>query len=105
MFRGGLDRSRCLHLSSPMVRVCKPKPIGMATLTAPWNLRSSIRKLRLAIRIKLLQIHIAIWQRVEMHGAEERARRLDQQNRFGKTVVVKAFAEVHAGLDGKRAES
>ena len=30
---------RCLHLTSPMVRVCKPKPIG-CTPIAPWNLRS-----------------------------------------------------------------
>ena len=31
---------RCLHLTSPMVRVCKPKPTGKASLTAPWNLRT-----------------------------------------------------------------
>jgi len=28
-----------LASNSPMVRVWKPKPIGKATLTAPWNLR------------------------------------------------------------------
>src|SRR3954463_4864267 len=39
MLRGGRACGRCLHLTSPMVRVWKPKPIGKATLTAPWNLR------------------------------------------------------------------
>jgi hypothetical protein len=29
-----------LHPTSPMVRVWKPKPIGKATLTAPWNLQA-----------------------------------------------------------------
>jgi hypothetical protein len=39
-----------LASDSPMVRVWKPKPTGKATLTAPWNLRSSYenqKKLRL----------------------------------------------------------
>src|SRR5439155_26336654 len=36
---GGRAYGRCLHPTSPMVRVRKPKPIGKATLTAPWNLR------------------------------------------------------------------
>src|SRR3954463_9119929 len=41
MLRGGRACGRCLHLTSPMVRVWKPKPIGKATLTAPWNLRAA----------------------------------------------------------------
>src|ERR1700756_3024932 len=39
MAAGGRAYGRCLHPTSPMVRVWKPKPIGKATLTAPWNLR------------------------------------------------------------------
>src|SRR5437667_6202962 len=35
---GGRAYGRCLHPTSPMVRVWKPKPIGKTTLTAPWNL-------------------------------------------------------------------
>src|SRR5262249_1733705 len=38
MTRDGRAHVGCLHLASPMVRVCKPKPIG-CTPIAPWNLR------------------------------------------------------------------
>src|SRR6516225_7117355 len=40
--RGGRAYGACLHLTSPMVRVCKPKPIG-GTPTAPWNLQRRLR--------------------------------------------------------------
>src|SRR5262249_18840849 len=40
MTRDGRAHVGCLHLASPMVRVCKPKPIG-CTPIAPWNLRIS----------------------------------------------------------------
>src|SRR5262245_51514137 len=39
MVRDGRANVRCVHLTSPMVRVCKPKPIG-CTPIAPWDLRS-----------------------------------------------------------------
>src|SRR5438034_7794739 len=41
---GGRAYGRCLHPTSPMVRVWKPKPIGKATLTAPWNLRATAKR-------------------------------------------------------------
>src|SRR5215211_902676 len=39
MANDGCANVGCMHLTSPMVRVCKPKPIG-CTPIAPWNLRS-----------------------------------------------------------------
>src|SRR5215218_5648900 len=39
MANHGCANVGCMHLTSPMVRVCKPKPIG-CTPIAPWNLRS-----------------------------------------------------------------
>src|SRR6516165_3342727 len=46
--RGGRAYGACLHLTSPMVRVCKPKPIG-GTPTAPWNLRRRARSVPLVL--------------------------------------------------------
>jgi hypothetical protein len=40
MARDGRARVRCMHLTSPMVRVWKPKPIG-CTPIAPWDLQDS----------------------------------------------------------------
>src|ERR1041385_9010246 len=37
MPRDGRARVGCMHLTSPMVRVCKPKPIG-CTPIASWDL-------------------------------------------------------------------
>src|SRR5262245_28960582 len=37
MVRDGRANVGCVHLTSPMVRVCKPKPIG-CTPIAPWYL-------------------------------------------------------------------
>src|SRR5262249_35526479 len=56
-------------------------------------------KLHLPIRIEFLQIDIAVRQRVEMDGAEERLIRLNQQDRLRESVVVKTFAEMHPRLD------
>src|SRR2546423_5359551 len=36
--RGGRVHRGCLHLSLRWFECWKPKPIGKATLTAPWNL-------------------------------------------------------------------
>src|SRR5215211_2379668 len=38
MANDGCANVGCMHLTSPMVRVWKPKPIG-CTPIAPWNLR------------------------------------------------------------------
>src|SRR5205823_1645258 len=38
--RGGRVHRGCLHLSLRWFECWKPKPIGKATLTAPWNLPS-----------------------------------------------------------------
>src|SRR5215204_7254579 len=38
MANDGRANVGCVHLTSPMVRVCKPQPIG-CTPIAPWNLR------------------------------------------------------------------
>src|SRR5262249_35913654 len=40
MVRDGRANVRCVHLTSPMVRVCKPNRIG-CTPIAPWDLRSA----------------------------------------------------------------
>src|SRR5215204_7045379 len=41
MANDGRANVGCVHLTSPMVRVCKPKPIG-CTPIAPWNLQSPL---------------------------------------------------------------
>src|SRR2546430_6794291 len=40
--RGGRVHRGCLHLSLRWFECWKPKPIGKATLTAPWNLRAAL---------------------------------------------------------------
>src|SRR5215218_10937431 len=41
MANDGCANVGCMHLTSPMVRVWKPKPIG-CTPIAPWNLRDEL---------------------------------------------------------------
>src|SRR5215211_4236844 len=56
MANDGCANVGCMHLTSPMVRVCKPKPIG-CTPIAPWNLRLRHREAQ-ALEAALLQILI-----------------------------------------------
>ena len=58
----------------------------------------------LAVWIELLQIHVLVRQPIEPRGAQERFRRLDQQDGLGKPIVVEAAAEVDAALDGEGLE-
>src|SRR5262249_50140040 len=52
--RDGRANVRCVHLTSPMVRVWKPKPIG-CTPIAPWYLRNGKAQ---ALEAAVLQILI-----------------------------------------------
>src|SRR4029079_12294135 len=60
------------------------------------SLLKSHRKRRAAIGIEFCEIDILIGQAVEARRAQKRLLRLEQQNRFGKAVVVKAAPKMNA---------
>src|SRR5262249_9790994 len=53
MVRDGRANVRCVHLTSPMVRVWKPKPIG-CTPIAPWHLRRTDQHVAVAAQARAL---------------------------------------------------
>src|SRR3981189_606551 len=61
-------------------------------------------KRRISVGIILLQVDVLIWQLVQTNRPKKRLRRLNQQDRFRKTVVVEAAPEMNTRFDRHNVE-
>src|SRR5215472_9860878 len=77
------------------------------TTAASWHpsMRTVLTRIvRVPVRIELLEINVLVIERVEPPRPQEWLRRLDQQDRLGKSAIVESTPEVHARFDGKDVE-
>ena len=61
-----------------------------------WN--RSLRKHWISVRVIVFQVDVLIGELVQMNRSEKWLRRLNQQNRLRKTVVVEAASEMNRDL-------